>query len=74
MVKNLEYFGYDTFIRNREECERHLERFWFYKKEPKGRITYYTFTEQKDDYIPYKEYKKIMKNNVIKRKTLKVLK
>lgn len=45
MVKNLEDFGYDTFIRNKEECERHLERFWFYKKEPKGRITYYTFTE-----------------------------
>lgn len=75
MVKDLKDFSYNSFYKHKEEYERHLERFWFYKKEtsPKGR-TYYTFTEQKDDYIPYRKYKKIVKNNVIKRKTLKVLK
>lgn len=46
LVKDLKDFSYNSFYKHKEEYERHLERFWFYKKEasPKGR-TYYTFTE-----------------------------
>lgn len=49
--------SYGTFRNNRLNYEEHLSLFYFYNKEDEGRTTYYTFTIQLYDYIPYKEFK-----------------
>lgn len=58
--------AYSTFRGNRKEYEQHLSNFYLYSKTSKGNTTYYTFIEQKATYMPYKEYKKLQKNNTLK--------
>lgn len=58
--------AYKTLKNSRQEYEKHLSRFYFYKIDRSGRATYYTFTEQKFDYIPYKEYKKNSKKDSLR--------
>ena len=57
--------SYDRLRHNKEEYEKHLSRFYIYSISHKGTGTYYTFTEERDKYIPYREYKKFQKNRTI---------
>lgn len=53
--------SYGTIRNKREEYEKHLSRFYFYVKKETKKTIYYIFTEQKYDYVPYKDFQKIMK-------------
>lgn len=57
--------SYGSFRNNREEYEKHLNRFYDVEIEHKGNATFYTFKEKLYPYVSYREYKKIQKNNTI---------
>lgn len=57
--------GYSTLRNNRKNYEEHLSLFYFYQKEDEQGTSYYTFTEQLDDYISYKEFKRNQKDQKI---------
>lgn len=58
---------YDHLRKYRQEYEDHLNKFYSIKIDKKGRSLVYTFIEQLFDFIPYKEYKKMQKSNVLQK-------
>lgn len=59
--------SYQWLRQNRKEYEEHLSKFYKYNIESKGNSIYYTFFEELYSYVPYREYKSIQKNTVIRR-------
>lgn len=45
---------YSAFRNKRKQYEEHMSLFFNYELEKKGRSYYYTFTEQKKEFIPYR--------------------
>lgn len=64
--------SYDTFRRNRAREEKHLKRFYEYEiiRSKTSCGINYIFTEQKSDYIPYKEYSKVKRKKVFQDKII----
>lgn len=60
-----------TLQNNRDKIEKYLFNFYFFEKnntiDSKNTI-YYNFYEQKEEFIPYKEYKSFKKNKIIQQK------
>lgn len=57
--------SYGSFRNKRELYEQHLSMFYEYKVVKKGNSISYLFTEQKEDFIPYKEFKRNQKNKTV---------
>lgn len=57
--------SYSWMRRNRAPLEEHLGKFYDFTKSKQGNATYYLFTESICPYISYKEYKKLLKNNIV---------
>lgn len=65
--------SYGTFRNNRKLYEEHLAKFYLYSIEQKGNGTYYTFIEEINPYIPYKEYKQMTKSKTVQKLVKKVI-
>lgn len=57
--------SYSTLRNNRTNYEEHLSLFYHYEKDSQNRTTYYTFTTQLFEYIPYKEFKHLQRDKKI---------
>lgn len=57
--------SYSTLRNNRTNYEEHLSLFYRYEKDSQNRTTYYTFTTQLFEYIPYKEFKHLQRDKKI---------
>lgn len=65
--------SYSTLRNHRKEYEHHLSLFYDYETSYKGNSICYTFTAQRDEFIPYKEYKKIAKNKLLQESIIKTI-
>lgn len=59
--------GYNNLRRYREEYEEHLAKFYDCDKEYKGNAVYYIFKEQLFNYIPFKEYRRLQKSELLQK-------
>lgn len=65
--------SYATYRNKREQYEEHMKLFFEYIIEKKGRSYYYTFLEQKDDFILYKDFYSSTRSKVIRTEIKKVI-
>lgn len=60
--------SYGRFRNARDKFEQHLSLFYDYQIEHKGNSTYYTFLEQYDTFIPYKDYSNAKRSKLLQKK------
>ena len=60
--------SYGQFRNAREKYEKHLSLFYDYHIDVKSNGIYYTFKEQYDEYIPYREYSNAKRSKLLQTK------
>lgn len=64
---------YGCFRNERAKFEKHLSLFYNYVISRKSNNICYTFTEQYDEYITYKEYSRAKKNKILRNNIINVI-